>query len=108
MELINKKEQELKLDELLEVLKKEYLPKNYSVFIFGWGKGRSIIVGKTFSIGVRIFLKPKNVVQIHPQFGSKYAPLLGVGLMIVIAINKREKKELEKEVYDFMFSKYAG
>jgi hypothetical protein len=108
MELVIKGEQELKFDELLDVLKKEYAPQNYSVFIFGRGKGRSIIVGKTFSIGVRIFLKPNNVVQIHPQFGSKFAPLLGVGLMIVIAINQREKKELEKEVYDFMFSKYTG
>lgn len=108
MEFINRREQELKFDELLEVLKKEYSPKNYSVFIFGRGKGRSIIVGKSFSIGVRIFLKPNNVVQIHPQFGSKFAPLLGIGIMIVIALNKREKKELEKEVYDFMFSKYAG
>jgi hypothetical protein len=63
MELLVKRKQEQKFDELFETLKKEYSSKKYAVYVFGIGKGRSIIVGKTFSVGVRVYLKPNNLLR---------------------------------------------
>lgn len=94
--------------ELIEILKREFSDK-YTYEPFGLGANKSILVRKSYFVGVQI-LKNDNVLNIDGISPSVSASLFRVLLEVLanlfIIFSSSSYKRLEKEITVFIKKKY--
>lgn len=91
-------DKKIELNDIFSTLKDSFKDKKYSISYFGIGQGKSIIIGQSFNVGVRVYLK-NNCIEIHQSFGNKHTIWLGVGAAILMKLNIESKIQFQAEVY---------
>lgn len=76
----------------------------YTVKLFGWGPGKSIMVKKSFFVGARVLIRPTKIL-VFGTFPGYLASGLFAGLFFALLLRK-SWKNIEKEVADHITQKY--
>jgi hypothetical protein len=92
-------------EELAALLENHFREAGYSIRLFGYGYGKSVIVSKSLFAGVRIFINEgKRKIIIRNSLGNPF--LIAVPLLLIITTMFSVSKGIAQGVEEFLVTQF--